>query len=151
MYYEVLLMLQNTKIIWWTTSRCAGKFKTLKITNVKHNRFTKSEGYMFRPQTVIIGPYNNLSQLVLYTYWHPIMFSLKCIKKYQNDLSKVWLRMCWRKLKSLIKMVTGVVIYSSRITSKHVVFTLNKTAVLDFCYFNCFKFPSTSWCRPSNL
>jgi hypothetical protein len=36
-------------------------------TNVKHNSFIKSEGYMFRPQTVIIRPYNNLSQLVLCT------------------------------------------------------------------------------------
>jgi hypothetical protein len=35
---------------------------------------------MFRPQTVIIRPYNNLSQLVLCTYWDPIMFTLKCIK-----------------------------------------------------------------------
>jgi hypothetical protein len=47
--------------------------KTIKITNVKHNSFIKSGGYMFRPQTVIIRPYNNLSQLVLYTYWDPIM------------------------------------------------------------------------------
>jgi ABC-type glucose/galactose transport system permease subunit len=30
---------------------------------------------MFRPQTVIIRPYNNLSQLVLYTYWDPNMYT----------------------------------------------------------------------------
>jgi hypothetical protein len=35
------------------------------MTNVKQNSFIKSEGYMFRPQTVIIRPYNNLCQLVL--------------------------------------------------------------------------------------
>jgi hypothetical protein len=28
--------------------------------------------------------------------------------------------------------------------SKHVAFTPNKTGVLDVCYFNRFKFPSTS-------
>jgi hypothetical protein len=42
--------------IWWTTSRCARKFQTIRITNVKHNSFIESEGYMFRPQTVIIRP-----------------------------------------------------------------------------------------------
>jgi hypothetical protein len=48
---------------------------------------------MFRPQMVIIRPYNNMSQLVLYTYWDPIMFTLKCIiitEGSQNHL----LRMC---------------------------------------------------------
>jgi hypothetical protein len=33
--------------------------------------------------------------------------------------------------------------------SKHVALPLNKTVVLDVCYFICFKFPGTSWCRPS--
>jgi hypothetical protein len=31
---------------------------------------------MFRPQTVIIRPYNNLSQIVLYTYWKYIHIHL---------------------------------------------------------------------------
>jgi hypothetical protein len=57
-----------------------GYFKTVEITNVKHNSFINSKGYMFRPQTVIIRPYNNYSHLVLCTYWDPIMFALKCIK-----------------------------------------------------------------------
>jgi hypothetical protein len=35
---------------------------------------------MFRPQTVIVRPYNNYSLLVLCTYWDPIMFTLHCIK-----------------------------------------------------------------------
>jgi hypothetical protein len=34
-------------------------FKTVKITTAKHNSFIKSKDYVFRPQTVIIRPYNN--------------------------------------------------------------------------------------------
>jgi hypothetical protein len=51
----------KSRLFWWTTSRCARKFKTVKTTNVKHTSFIKSDGYMFRPQTVIIRPHNNLS------------------------------------------------------------------------------------------
>jgi hypothetical protein len=45
-----LFAMKDLNRLWWTTSRCARKFKTVKITNVKHNSFIKSEGYMFRPQ-----------------------------------------------------------------------------------------------------
>jgi hypothetical protein len=55
-------------------------WKTAIITNAMHYSFIKSDGYMFRPQTVIIRPYNNYSQLVLCTFWDPVMFSSKCIK-----------------------------------------------------------------------
>jgi hypothetical protein len=48
---------------------------------------------MFRPQTVIIRPYNNMSQLVLYTYWDPITFTLKCVKITEGSEFSL-LRMC---------------------------------------------------------
>jgi hypothetical protein len=55
---------------------------------------------MFRPQTVIIRPYNNLRQLVLYTYWDPIVFTLKCIKisgrsEYSFDILCILMKTQW--------------------------------------------------------